>query len=246
MVNGLYTARNSMMLLQDKLDNASHNLANAQTTGFKKSMMVSLSRVDIQRNDEYLLHQDENQRLVENRLVWEQGPLVQTEDPFDLALAGDGVFTVQDEEGNVRYTRNGAFTLNGSGELCTLNGMRVLDDAQNLIVIDGEDFTVNEKGTIFTDGQYVAQLGIVEFSNPALQLQRVSKNLLMPVTPDIYPNVAVNTGIKQGMLEGSNVNTIDGMVELIKINRHNELNSKMLTSVDETLSKAVNEIGRVS
>jgi flagellar basal-body rod protein FlgF len=151
-----------------------------------------------------------------------------------------------DQQGELRYTRNGAFTLNGQGDLSTLNGMTVLDNANMPINIVGTTFSVSENGNVYSDGEFVSKLGLVEFDNPAMQLERVSKNAMRPVDPNIAPSPAIDTTIRQRMLEGSNVNTVDSMVELIKISRQNELNSKMVTSIDETLGKAVNEIGRVS
>jgi flagellar basal-body rod protein FlgF len=246
MVNGIYSGRNSMMLLQNKLDNNAHNLANASTTGFKQSMLLTRAQVDIQRNDEYLLHQDENQSLSENRLDWDQGPMVQTENPMDVALQGPGLFMVQSPEGELQFSRNGAWTLNAASELTTLSGLKVLDNSGNPIVVEGSNFGLSESGAIYADGQLVGQAGIVEVEDPALNLQRVGRNAFVPVNEDVVVSPATQTKVAQGMLEGSNVNTVDSMVELIRISRQYDFSSKMVTSSDETLQKAVNEIGRVS
>lgn len=246
MVNGLYSARNSMMLLQDKLDNNAHNLANASTTGFKKSIMVTTAQVDHQRNDEYKLHQDENQKFAENRIVWQQGPLQQTDNLFDVALEGDGLFMVQDPDEGIKYTRNGAWTLNGQNELSTLNGMKILDKSGSPIILEDLDFGISKDGNIYQNGDFVGSLNIVEFENPDTSLRRTGKNAFELVDPEQPPKINTTTKVAQGMLEGSNVSTVDSMVEMIRIARNNDFSSKMVTSIDETIGKAVNEVARVS
>jgi len=244
MVNGLYTARNSMMLLQDKMDNNASNLANSHTTGYKKSFMVTLSRVDIGRNDQQLLHQDENQRMSENRIDFEQGNLVSTGNPFDIAIEGDAFFKIESPNG-YEYTRAGALTVNSDGKLATLNGHLVMDESNAAIQIQGKNFSVGESGNLYTDNRLIGKLNMVTFENPAEDLERVGHNAYRP-KPDVESIYASDFKLKQGMTEASNVNVIDGMVEMIKIARQNEMNQKMVTSMDETLGKAVNEIGRVS
>ena len=90
MVSGLYSARNGMMLLQDMVDNTTNNLTNANTTGFKKSLMVSMSEVKTQRNDQALLVHSDKQWMGERVTDWEQGSLVQTGNSMDIALEGNG------------------------------------------------------------------------------------------------------------------------------------------------------------
>jgi flagellar basal-body rod protein FlgG len=245
MVNGLYTARNSMMVLQNKLDNNAHNLANANTTAFKKSMMVSQSRVDVQRNDQYLLHQDEHQQMSENRVVFEQGNLIDTENSFDLAFTSSGFFQIMGENGEVQYTRAGHFTRNTNHELVTLGGRQVLDAGGYPIRVEGDEFSVGINGAVHIDGHFMGRLGIVDFESPADDLEQVGHNAYR-AKEGVEPQVKMDAEVKQGALEASNVNVVDGMVEMIRIARHNEMNQKVVTSIDETLQKAVNEVGRVS
>ena len=244
MVNGLYTASIGMSLLQQKVDTTTHNLANASTTGFKKSMLVGSSEVMAQRNDEWMLHQDEAQRLSEDYVSFEQGPMVRTEDPFDLAIEGDGFFEVRTQEGD-RLTRNGALTRNGMGELVTLNGFQVLDRNSAPIMLEGDTVHFGEDGGVYLDNKRVAELSLVTVRDPK-DLQREGSNLFR--FKDGRPDAtqpATEARLAQGMLEGSNVNTVDAMVQMIRFQRNYEMNKTAITSIDETLQKAVSEVGRV-
>ncbi|MDR1830356.1 MAG: flagellar basal-body rod protein FlgF [Candidatus Fibromonas sp.] len=243
MVNGLYTARNGMMLLQEMMDNTAHNLSNANTTGFKKSLMASITQVDINRNDELKLHQDEDHQMSENYIDYSQGSLVITDNPFDLALENSGFFEVETGNG-IRYTRNGSFTRNGMGDLVTLQGYKVLDENKRPINLDEKaDFSVSVSGRVYADGKAVAKLSIVDFADKRNELGREGYNLYYSKT-GVEPEQA-NTAVKQGFLETSNVSVVDSMVEMIRFQRNYEANQKSVQSEDDTLNKAVNDIGRV-
>ena len=245
MVNGLYTARNGMILMQEMVDNTTHNLANANTTGFKKSLMASMAQVDIRRNDEFKLHQDEDHQMSENYVDYEQGSLVGTDNKFDLALEGEGFFTVQTENG-VRYTRNGSFTRNGMGELVTLQGNQVLDAGGTPIELgEATEFDVSASGVVYADGRQVGQLALVDFADKRTMLSREGYNVFKTTSEQVKPEAAQDIRVAQGYKEASNVNIVDAMVEMIRFQRNYELDQKAVQSCDETLQKAVNEVGRV-
>jgi len=244
MVNGIYSARDGMMLLQEMMDNTTHNLSNANTSGFKKSLMASIAQVDIERNDELKLHQDEEHRMSENYIDYSQGSLIMTTNPFDLALENSGFFEVETENG-IRYTRNGSFTRNGMGDLVTLQGYRVLDEHRLPIHLnDDEGFSVTSSGKVYANDKEVAKLSIVDFPNKREDLAREGYNFYYSKN-GVEPVRNFNTTVKQGFLESSNVSVVDSMVEMIRFQRNYEANQKSITSEDETLTKAVNEVGRV-
>jgi flagellar basal-body rod protein FlgG len=244
MVNGIYTARNGMMLLQEMLDNTAHNLSNANTNGFKKSLMASIVQVDIKRNDELKLHQDENHIMSENYIDYSQGSLIMTENSFDLALENSGFFEIETQNG-VRYTRNGSFTRNAMGNLVTLQGNKVLsDEGLPINLEDSKTFSVSSSGRVYADGQAIAKLSIVDFENKRIELGREGYNLYYSKNGET-PHQAINTTVRQGFLESSNVSVVDSMVEMIRFHRNYEANQKAVHSEDDTLQKAVNEIGRI-
>jgi len=244
MVNGLYSARNGMMLLQEMMDNTTHNLSNANTSGFKKSLMASIAQVDIKRNDQMKLHQDEEHQMSENYIDYSQGSLIMTENSFDLALENSGFFEVETPNG-VRYTRNGSFTRNGMGDLVTLQGYRVLGEGGLPINLDEEsEFSVSEAGKVYANGKEVGKLSIVDFADKRTELGREGHNLYY-TKPNVEPQQALKTTVKQGFLESSNVSVVDSMVEMIRFQRNYEANQKSIQSEDETLTKAVNDVGNV-
>lgn len=244
MVNGIYSARNGMMLLQQMVDTTSHNLANANSTAFKKSMMASQNEVQNRRNDKALLHHDENHWMAENRIQWEQGSLVGTGNPLDLAIEGDGFLMVETPEG-VRYTRSGSLTLNGSGELSTLQGDKVLDEGGSPILVEGSKIQISENGAVNADGKTVGRLALVQFSDKSVLQREGHNHYALAEGSDATAELAEKAVIKQGFLETSNVNVVESMVELIRFQRNYELDQKAVASCDETLQKAVNEIGRI-
>ena len=246
MVNGLYTAAESMMLLQKKQDVASHNLSNLNTTGFKRSLLLTMTEVTHRRNDESKLHQDEDQNMHEVFTAFEPGALVQTDNPLDFALSEKGFFTIRTPEG-VRYTRNGSFTTNEEGELVTLKGHHVLQDNEDIIHINPEEkLTIASDGGMFVNGIKRGQLGIVEFANPHALLA-TGGNLFENPDPTVNPPTpSLEYQVRQGFLEGSNVDMIRTMVEMIAQFRNYEASQKTMHAIDDTISKAVNEVARLS
>ena len=242
MVNGLHTASRGMQLLQDKVDVVSNGLANANTIGFKKSLMVSEAEIKHSRNTEHELHQDENQRMVEKYTDFSQGPLIQTENSFDIALQGDGFLQVDGPEGLV-YTRMGNFSLNANGELVTLNGFKVVDNKESPVILNGSKLEITDEGDIYEDGKFITKLGLYEVENKK-DLTQTGSNTFK-INDHENAQLSQNVRVKQGYIEGSNVNTIDAMVDLIRFNRSFESNQKVIQSIDGTLDKAVNSIGQL-
>jgi len=233
-----------MMHLQKKQDVISNNLANGNTTGFKMAHLLSQTEITIGRNAEYLLHQDEEQNLDEVYISHEKGPIVQTDNPLDFAIQNEGFFTIQTDEG-IRYTRNGSFSLDSEGMLVTLNGDYVLMDNGDKIDPNVDKLTIMNDGGIFLQGTKIGNLGIVEFEKKEFLIPR-GANLFENINEiENQPQEVEGLQVKKGFLEGSNVNTVAQMVEMISKFRNYEASQKTLHAIDDTLSKAVNEVGKV-
>jgi flagellar basal-body rod protein FlgF len=245
MVNGLYTASRSMSNILAKQEVHSQNLANANSTGFKLSRLANSTEVKVGRNDKGQLHQDEDQKIAGRYTSFTQGPLLKTGNDLDFALTEPGFFVIEGEEGT-RYTRNGGFSLNTSGELVTLTGMRVLDENGGPIQLRGEGAVqLMEDGGIFRDGKRVTRLGVVEFPDNGKLLSGANglfENREEGANP---PAPAAQVGVRQGFLEGSNVDPLHTMVSMIAEFRNYEADQKAIQAIDSTLAKAVNEVGRV-
>jgi flagellar basal-body rod protein FlgF len=245
MVNGLYTASRGMTNILAKQDVLANNLANANTTGFKISQLATRSDVSIGRNDQRQLHQSEKQTLNEQYTQFSQGSLVSTEHSLDIALSGEGFLNVQTPEGTA-YTRNGSLTINTDKQLVTLNGRKVLDDGGQPISIEGNTVAIQSDGSIFVDGHQVSRLGISEFADKKQLLARgdgAYRNMDPAANP---PKKAVETEVRQGFLEASNVDTVGAMIAMIAISRNYEADQRVIHSIDQTLGQAVNDVGRVS
>ena len=179
-----------------------------------------------------------------------QGSLRETSNTYDLAISGDGFFTIQttNKQGvtSTKYTRDGSFTVNTEGYLVTKDGDYVLDTNGERIQIPGaqtaQNVAIDQNGNILVDGQQVATLGIVSFENPQALLL-YGEN--MYEATDAAGLQASTATIHQGYLEMSNTNVIEEMVDMITITRAYEAGQKMIQTVDNTLQKAVNEIGKV-
>ena len=188
---------------------------------------------------------------------YEQGPLETTGNIFDLAISGRGFFAVQTPEG-VRYTRNGAFFRNQNGVLQDIRGYNLLaNNGQPITIpqnIGNDRVIITGNGEIFAADQQnqpqnrIAQIQFVQFNN-RLQTQKQGNNLFYPVA-DANGNIAQPqpaTGqILQGMLEKSNTQIVNEMVELIHNQRMYEAGSKAVTTQDTMLDASVNQVGRLS
>ncbi len=261
MVRGLYTAWTGMVNEQKRLDVISNNMANADTTGFKKQGVTSQSFDDelalrIHDNNNY---SNLNYRIGDVNLgvkIGEtyhdlsQGSLRETGNTYDLALSGDGFFTIQttNKQGqtSTKYTRDGSFTVNTDGYLVTKDGDYVLDTNGRRIQIPGaqtaQNVSIDQRGTIAVDGRNVATLGIASFANPQALLLYGENMYDATAAAGLQASTAT---VNQGYLEMSNTNVIEEMVDMITITRAYEAGQKMIQTVDSTLQKASTEIGRV-
>lgn len=172
-----------------------------------------------------------------------QGQLLDTDGTFDLALRGSGFFKVQGEEGETLYTRDGSFTLNGAGELVTLEGYRVMG-TNGPIVVNGEDIVVTKDGQVLADGNMVANLDIVDLDNKEF-LRKSGDNFYQMAEGVDAEEIVFDGEVLQGFLEESNVDSIKEMVEMINLLRNFETCQKAIRVQDEMMEKSVNEIARV-
>ncbi|MCK5643913.1 MAG: flagellar hook-basal body protein, partial [Gammaproteobacteria bacterium] len=178
------------------------------------------------------------------RTDFSPGQLKQTGNAFDLAIDGNGFFCIQ-TPGGVQYTRKGNFTLNHEGVLANQEGLPVLGNGGKIKFIDGKDFIVDKEGNISIDGEEIDTLKIVNFAVPH-SLKKVGNTLFAPTGPGIIEEKAEGFGINQGFIELSNVNAIRVMLEMIEVLRGYESYKKVIQSVDDVTSKAINEVGQLA
>jgi flagellar basal-body rod protein FlgG len=254
MDTALWAAKTGLDAQQTRMAVVSNNLANANTTGFKKGRAVF----------EDLLYQNQKQvgsntsqdtqspsglslgtgvRVVATERTYTQGSLNQTGNALDMAINGRGFFQVQMPDGTVAYTRAGDFQMNNQGQLVTSSGYIV----QPAITIPqgAQSITVSTDGIVSVTlaGQsaptQVGTVQLADFVNPA-GLQARGENLLVESAASGTPQTATpglsGLGtIDQGMTEGSNVNVVEEMVNMIETQRAYEMNTKAIQTTDQML-----------
>ncbi|SNX53535.1 flagellar basal-body rod protein FlgF [Thermoanaerobacterium sp. RBIITD] len=248
MLRGLYTASSGMIAQQKIMDVLSNNLANVNTTGYKKDSVVTSAFPGFmvtKSGGDNVPYDGNVGRMNYGILVdtfntnFSEGAIQETKGKLDFAIDGTGFFEISTPQG-MRYTRDGSFTLNSNGYLVTKDGYNVMGQNGPIRLTEG-DISVDNFGNITLNGQNVDRLNIVDFNNYNT-LRKEGNNLFFNVGGQAIPS---NATIKQGYLEGSNVNSVDEMVNMINVMRIYEANQKIALAFDETLDKAVNEVGRV-
>ncbi len=173
---------------------------------------------------------------------FQQGQLQTTDNILDFAIRGEGFFVVETQEG-IKYTRDGSFKLNEYNELVTSEGYKV-QGQYGTIILEGEDIGVDSDGNILVDGEIIDRFEIHNIKNYR-DLRKTGEGLF-EMEDGIEAELENFEGqILQGRLEGSNVDPIKEMVEMMTLYRGYESNQKMIKAYDETISKAVNEVGKV-
>jgi flagellar basal-body rod protein FlgF len=246
MVKGIYHSAAGMLARQRHLEVVSNNLANATTVGFKEERVAfrnALNKSAFSSNSVAA-----GERFVEaergGRNVNHQGTLQETGNPLDLAIVGDGYFAVETSNG-LAYTRDGRFQLNAEGELVNLSGYRVLTAGGTVQIPEG-DLRISPDGELVLSDrepnreQVLDRLLLVTFNDPS-QLRPTRDGLLVTRQE---PLELSEFELKVGYLEDSDVNVVTQMVEMIQINRMYEASAQAIHAQDNTLGKAVNEVGK--
>jgi flagellar basal-body rod protein FlgG len=171
-----------------------------------------------------------------------QGALEQTGNPLDVALSGQGFFVVN-LNGEELYTRDGSFTM-ANGLLLTAEGGRVQGINGDINLPEGY-IVINEEGRVYVNGEYIDSLRITNFTRDGLHsLRKMEDNFYRASETTAGSQIPFGGVIAQGFLEGSNVNIVQEMVEMIANSRAYDTNARMITVQDGTLQKAVTEIAR--
>lgn len=266
MMRSLWSAASGMIAQQTNVDTIAHNISNVNTTGYKteKTEFKTLLYQTIQTrtttangaNKPIPAQVGLGTRVASNTSMFTQGPLLSSESDTAMAVDGEGFFAVRGADGQTYYTRNGNFTWsigNDGTILTTMDGYPVLDSNGNMIrVPDGvaaERVSVSATGQFFyTNAQGAAvdmnqSVALFQFNNPA-GLEKLSDSLYEVSDASGNPMNEATTaglrrsGVRQGYLEGSNVQVADEMVNLIVAQRAYELNSKAIQASDDMLGQA--------
>jgi flagellar basal-body rod protein FlgG len=255
MLRALYTSATGMHAQELLIDNTANNIANVNTTGFKRSQLDFADLVYATLREPGTQNSSGQQiptglqigsgvRAVGTTRLHTTGTLQQTSNTFDMAIEGDGFFTVQDVEGNLFYTRAGNFRLDGQNQLVTPDGY--LLDPSITIQPEAQNVTVSEDGSISgtlpgqTQSQVLGQIQLSRFPNPS-GLKSEGNNLYSATDAagtiqQGQPGLQGMGSLRQGFLEGSNVQVVTELISLISAQRAYEINSRAIRAGDEMLS----------
>jgi len=268
MVRSLWTAATGMIAQQTNVDNISNNISNVNTVGYKKqtTQFQSLLYAKLQtkttdnNGDPKPVIGQVGSGVKVSGLVsrFTQGDLTETGNPFDFAIDGNGFFVLQMPNGEIGYTRNGAFGMNIGADGVTLSnaaGFAVLDTTGNPITLpegwdtakvsfddEGNMLYPDENGNIVRTG---VKIGLVQFNNPS-GLEKLSGSVMRETENSGEPRwESTDAALKDSKvitkyLESSNVQTVDEIVNLIVAQRAYEMNSKIIQAADEMLQQANN------
>ncbi|OIQ25527.1 flagellar basal-body rod protein FlgG [uncultured Vibrio sp.] len=252
----LWVSKTGLDAQQTNISTISNNLANASTVGYKKSRAVF----------EDLFYQNINQpggqssqntelpsglmlgagsKVVATQKVHTQGNTQTTTNSLDMMVEGDGFFQILMPDGNIGYTRNGQFTVNDEGAIVT-SGAGYTLEPEIIIPPDSISITVGTDGEVSVnvrgqqDNQVLGQITTVDFINPG-GLEPIGQNLYLPTGASGDPQEGVPGldgfgAVRQSMLETSNVNVTEELVNMIEAQRVYEMNSKVISAVDKMMS----------
>lgn len=249
LIRGLYISATGLNAGIKRQDVISNNLANASTAGFKRETTLFQSLLEREiyhyppaQRPEYLgqLGTGTNFRLGAND--FSMGMVLGTGRNLDVLIGNPDAWLTVEHNGGQAYTRNGQLMVDGQGYLKTTSGAYILDAQGNRIQVPSDNISIQGDGSLLDDaGDTLGRLGVATF-DPEAQLTRLGDALWQSDLPVIE---AQDPQLMQGALEQANVQVIKEMVNLISAMRAYETNTKLIQIQDETLNKAVNEVGRV-
>lgn len=257
----LLVAKTGLDAQQTRIAVISNNLANVNTTGFKKSRAVfedliyqNIRQVGAQSTQNTQLPSGlqlgTGVRTVATEKIHTQGNIQQTENSLDVAINGRGFLQVQAPNGDIQYTRDGSFKVDSNGQLVTSEGFQIIPNIN--IPTDAISITIGRDGTVSAlqpgnaTPTQLGQLQLADFVNPT-GLEPIGENLYRESAASGAPVLGTPGdqeygALLQGSLESSNVNVVEELVNMIETQRAYEMNSKVISTTDEMLSFATQQL----
>lgn len=257
MQNSMYTAMFGALSNEHRMNSIANNLANVNTTGYKRDMLSFRDTFLRYAHDEIMEPQThlkseklfpEPMHMSRTRLAYaktdfEQGSLKITGAPFDMAISGNGFFKMQTPQGDF-YTRNGHFRLTAEGQVITEQGFPVLGDGGEITVPAGvKNFTIAESGEIYADGALVGQVTLVDVDDH-MNLEKLGGNMYRARPGTNVAEIDAEGYVVQGFLEVSNVNPVYEMVNMIEAQRQFEAYAKVMQTTEAIDKETTTKVGR--
>lgn len=260
MLKSIYTPLAGAKAQERVLDIIANNLANTNTTAFKGDRVTfTLKESEPEKNykdplppanykvgveDLMFLHGNDINYVAVSEVKgdFSQGPSIETGNETDLMVEGEGFFRVMTVDGD-RFTRDGALKINQNGILTTSEGHPVLGEKGDIAVKAGS-FSVNHQGEVWQNGELVDRIQLFKVKDSS-QLERVGSNLYLAEAGPEGLEVVKNPRVLQGFIEGSNVNPIRNLTNMIVAHRTYEAYQKTISNYDQMMEKSSNRIGAV-
>jgi len=244
MDNAMYVALSRQMTLQRELNIVANNIANVDTTGFK--VEGTMVKTDPSTGAKMTDGPPNLKFVIDDGVTrdFSQGALRQTDGTFDVGIEGQGFFKIQTAAGE-RYTRDGRFTLSPDGKLTTQAGDAVQGEGGDIVVDPQQGpVTIAADGTVSQGTSKIGKIAVVTFDDLA-SLSKTGDNQFSN-TSNLQPQPATAARVHQGMLEGSNVNSILQVTRLIEISRAYESMARTIENSAELSRRSVERLGRLA
>jgi len=241
MENTLFIALSRQMTVRRQLETVANNLANANTAGFKSERLMFVEYLSKSDNGKSQMHFVQDLASARNH---NPGKYQESGNAFDMAIEGPGFFVVEAPNGEQRFTRDGQFRMDQDGKLITRDGFPVLGEGDAPILFQPNDIEISVRadGTISAGDQVRGKLKVVEFDNP-YRMKKAEGNLYKS---NDEPDAAEKSSVIQGMIEGSNVQPILEITEMMRAMRSYQSAGKFIESEHERQRRAIDRLTRES
>ncbi len=223
-----------------RLDLIANNLANVNTTGYKRMAMSFCNAFEKQPGQDAMVSQT---RINSVDVDLSQGGMTMTGNPLDLAIEGRGFFKLSTPEG-IRYTRTGIFRLDNEGAIVDAHGNELQGERGAIRVPRGSNLVINDAGELAADGNVMGKIAVVGFENPE-RLEQVGQHLFQsPQDRPLEEQASEDAVVYQGFLENSNVEVVQEMVRMIEVSRTVGAEQKIMTTSSSMDEKLINTVGK--
>ncbi len=241
MENSLYVGLSRQLVLEHAMNMVANNVANVNTAGYRAQNPIFEEYLSKERYDKNDLSMVYDRGQYDST---QSGPMQFTGGTYDIALVGPGFIEVSTPSGAIQYTRAGNLTVNNANELVTASGFKVSGPGGNAVTLpaNAKEVSITDQGEVSADGNVVGRISVVEFDN-VQELKPEGNSLYSSVTPG---RPATDTVVKQGSLEGSNVNAIQETTRMIDILRTYQSTMRMMQNEHERQVSAIQKLAKTS
>ena len=238
MLEGLYTAAAGMAAQQQRMDALSNDVANVNTAGYKR-VRIGFRDLVYQQDGPTGVRTGSGAAATQIGRGFQQGSFQQTGEPFDLAIGGEGYFQVRrSDTGQTALTRNGSFRLDASGQLVTADGDRLVPPIQLPRNVDPKAVNIASDGTVSAAGRRIGQIQLVTVPAPTGLAAAGSGLYTVTAASGGVRPAGAGGQIQQGILEASNVDLADAMVDMMDAQRSYSMASKAIHMQDQMMEIA--------